>query len=423
NEESMEKIGKALGTLMYRRGLGKKAVVGNDVRKSGPALSSALRKGLLATGIDVLDIGTTSFGLALFSGYNEKCVTAYVTASHNPPEWNGVKFFEADCIGFFEKDNKEIGTIVESGEFHKGHGSEKKIDYRGKYADFLKTRFRRGEGLKIVLDCGNGSTSLVAPEIFRELGFDVVELFCDPHHEFPGRGPDVTEEACKKLGETIRRSGASLGIAFDGDGDRMAVVDEKGRFVTTDAIAVAFAKEMLRGKRRAKIICNIDCSMRMERELEPLGAEIIRIPVGNTFMMQSAKKHSAVFGTESSQHFVFPSYLPFDDGIVAGLKMAEMVSLSGKPASSFFTDPLPRKTSTIPCPEQRKQAVMEEIERFSEGYRIDKTDGIRYVFKDGWGLIRPSNTSPAIRITAESFSQEATNSIFDEMKRITEDIV
>lgn len=425
DESVMESIGKALGTLMHRKEMGNKVVVGNDVRLSSPSLSKALSRGLMASGVDILDVGTTSFGLTLFSGFTEKCVTAYVTASHNPPEWNGVKFFGPDCVGFFQDDNMEIGKIVKSGKFQQGKGTLAKIDRREQYIGFLESLFKPSRIVRIVIDCGNGSTSLIAPEAFRRAGFDVIELFSKADGRFPGRGPDVTKEACSKLGEKVRKERADFGIAFDGDGDRMAAVDEQGRYITTEALAVVFAKSMLRANGNKKVICNVDCSLLLEDELEPLGAKVIRIPVGNTFMMQEAKIQTAVFGTESSQHFVFPSYLPFDDGIVAGLKLASIATTSCGHFSSLFSglQLYPRKTKTIDCPEERKAGVMEEIERFSDGYKLEKIDGLRYIFDDGWGLIRPSNTSPVIKITAEGKTEKAVQDIFEKMKSLTEDII
>lgn len=421
-----EDIGKALGTFMHNKKLGETVVVGNDVRSSSPSLSVALRKGLAITGVKVLNAGTTSFGVALFTGMREKSVTAYITASHNPPEWNGVKFFGPDCIGFFEEDNKEIEHIVSSRDFHKGDPQkEQKVDYKDEYKEFLRERFRINRPLRVVLDCGNGATSLVVPKLFKLLGFDVIELFCEVDPQFPGRGPDVVEGSCGHLREAVIREGADMGLALDGDGDRIAVVDEQGRFISPDMLALILGREMLKG-RPGKVICNVDCSMLMERLLEPLGAEVIRIPVGHTFMMQHAKRHNAIFGVETSQHYVFPSFLPFDDGVVAGLKIAEMVSLSGRPLSSFFNglSPLPRKTKALPCPDERKKDVMKMVEReLAKEYEVDTIDGVRISPDGGWGLIRPSNTSPVIRITAEGETPAAMKNIYTKISKVLQGLI
>jgi len=418
-DDAMEDVGRALGTFMHERGLGRKAVVGNDVRASSPALSLALRSGLKETGIVALNAGTTSFGVAVFTGMQSRCVTAYVTASHNPPEWNGVKFFRADCIGFFENDNKEIGRIAAGGAFRKDSGGERAVDMKKAYEAHLLRKFRPARRLKIALDCGNGSTALVAPGLLKALGFDVAEIFCDVDPRFPGRGPDVTEDSCRHLGEAVRKHGADLGIAFDCDGDRVAAVDEKGKFITSDLLTVAFGRAILKGG-RGKIVCNIDCSMLIEGQLEPMGAEVMRIPVGDTFMMQRAKETGALLGAESSQHYVFPSYLPFDDGVVAALKLAEMVSLSDEPASSFFAglSTLPRRIGSVQCDDGKKAEVMEAVEEAVSGLESSSIDGVRISFEDGWGLIRPSNTSPAIRLTAEGATQKAAEVIYGRISNI-----
>jgi phosphomannomutase len=416
----MGDIGKALGTFMHRRGMGGKVVVGNDVRYSSPGLSKALRKGLSTTGVRVLNAGTTSFGVALFAGMEERAVTAYITASHNPPEWNGVKLFGPDCVGFLEKDNKEVGRLVSEGKFRRGTAQKgRKMDYRDRYKEFMCSRFKISRPLKIVVDCGNGAASIVAPWLFRALGFEAVDLFCEPDPNFPGRGPDVTEESCRCLMEAVTRTGADMGLAFDGDGDRVAMVDEKGKYVHADMMAVALGREMLKAG-PGKVVCNVDCSMLMERLLGPLGAEVVRIPVGNTFMMRNVMEHGAVFGSESSHHYVLPSYLPFDDGMVAGLKMAEMLSLSGSPLSSFFDglSPLPRKAGEFACPDGRKDNVMKGVETaLSKQHRVIAIDGVGVSLDDGWGLVRPSNTSPVIRVTAEGETRAAMEDIYSRLSR------
>jgi len=418
-DNAMEDIGKALAAFMRNRGLGRKVVVANDVRRSSPALSKALKSGLASSGAEILDAGTTSFGLALFTGMRNECVTAYVTASHNPPEWNGLKLHRPDSVGFFEKDNKEVGRIAASNAFVEGNGSGRTVDMKDEYVAFMRSRFKMARRLKVVVDCGNGSTALVAPEAFRAAGLDVVELFCNIDPDFPGRGPDVKEEQhCKRLGEEVRAHGADLGVAFDGDGDRMAAVDENGRFIGADLMTVAFGREMLKAG-HAKIVCNIDCSMLVERDLEPRGATVMRIPVGNTYMMQQTNAMGAALGAESSQHYVFPSYLPFDDGVVAGLKIAEMVSHADAASSLFIgLSTLPRKMGELHCADEEKTAVMKAAEELSKCYECSAIDGIKISFDDGWGLMRPSNTSPSIRLTAEGTTDEAAKRIYAELSKI-----
>ena len=418
DENIMKRIGAALGTFMLRRGMGKEVLIGNDIRESSPALSKAFIEGVTSMGINATDVGTTSFGVALFSGWRlDSDITVFITTSHNPPEWNGVKFFDKNLVGFFEEDNKEIGRIVMESDFEPewkigNKGNVKRADVKENYTSYLKKMFSFSKPIKVVVDCGNGSASMVAPEFFYSLPNlepDVIFHKADP--SFPERGADVKADNLIKLGEVVVEKGADIGVAFDGDGDRLGVVDENGKLVDPDRVMVVLGRKLLEHARKegadgGDIIVNVESSMIVEKMLEPYGGNIVRIPVGHTFMGQNVIQHNAIFGGEPSCHYIIPSYLPFDDAFVTSLKLIEILSKSSLTMSELVSDiPVyPKERVSVDCEDGNKFKVIDNLKRGLSG-RYDKVntmDGVRIDFPTGWALIRASNTTPVIRLTVEA---------------------
>lgn len=421
DEEIMRKIGMAVGTLMIRRNLGNRLLVGNDIRSSSPALSKAFIDGVASMGIEVTDVGTSSFGVALFSGWKlEADVTAYITASHNPPEWNGVKFFDRQLVGFFEESNTEIGRIVAEGDFelvktHESMGKIGEADASEEYKSYLKKSFSFSRPLKVVVDCGNGSTSLVAPGLFKSLpGIEAETISDNVDPSFTDRGADVEEKNLKRLGKAVVEMGADVGIAFDGDGDRLGVVDENGRFVRPERVMVVVGRKLLE-KSRGDVVTNVESSMILEKMLEPFGGNVLRIPVGHTFMGQNVIEHNAIFGGEPSSHYVIPSYLPFDDAVVASLKLIEILSQSSESLSSLVSGipAYPKERTNVDCHDSVKFRVVDSLKQsLSQKFKkVNTLDGIRIDLDNGWALIRASNTTPVIRLTVEATDGEQLESI------------
>lgn len=415
DEGVMEKIGMAVGTFMKRKGMSE-LLLGNDVRSSSPALSKAFISGLSSTGVNATDVGTTSFGAALFSGWSKEAgVTAYITASHNPPEWNGIKFFDRECVGFFEEDNKEIGRIAAECDFETGgRGIVRKADLTEEYVSYLSDRFLMKKPVKVVIDCGNGSTSVVAERVFKSLkNVDAEIIFGNVDSSFPERGADVEESNLSKLADAVKTSGADIGIAFDGDGDRVGVVDERGRYVQPEKILVMLAKRLIGNK--TDVVVNVETSMMVEKELEPLGAKIVRVPVGHTFLSQSVNENNSAIGGEPSSHYLLPQYMPFDDAMVAALKIIEVLSESESRLSEISDSirTFPKAKASVECDDETKFKVMKSLkESLSKKYEsINTMDGIRIELNGGWVLIRPSNTGPTIRITAEADSEKIAESL------------
>jgi len=422
--EIMERIGIVIG----RQNPGKKFVVGNDIRKSGEELKDALIEGLLCEGADIVYAGTASFGETLFAGWKmERDITLYITASHLPPEWNGLKLYYSNGEPFSEMQIKEIGDMAEKvSKIHRSAGKFRRADIRNEYIDFITERFSmlKGSNLKVVLDCGNGSMCLVAPVILKRLGFDVVELYCSVDSDFPNRESEPTPGSTKSLCKRVVEESADFGIAFDGDGDRCAIVDNKGNFLDGSLTGVLIGKHMnIKGK---NVIASISCSRNVEEELHPMGANVIRVPVGHTHLISACKKYQAVFGMEESGHIVMPEYFLFDDAILIPLKVAEILMKSRKSLSDIAgrIKVYASGKSEFYCNDNAKFAVIEELEQFFKGkYSIDKTDGIRLELENSRVIIRASNTSPKIRMHIESDTHENVQKLNQKFSEILKQII
>jgi phosphomannomutase len=397
---------------------GQKVSVAHDTRTTSPLLASALKAGLLEAGKEVLDVGMVPFGVAVFAGVQERVDTAaFVTASHLPPEWNGLKLYHNDGNGFEEDEIMEVARLLETAKPPTRWETAKapvEMDYVNKYIEFLAKKFKI-TGITAAVDCGGGSTAIAVPRLFDALGMKGPRIFCDVDPFFRGRSSEPTHDNVSKLRNEV--IGYDFGVAFDGDGDRAMVVDDKGRVVPPDTVGILLGKALMH-KRKGTILANVECSMAVEDVLTPLGATVKRIPVGHTFLTQYAKKYKALLGMESSGHFVLPDYYLFDDAVLVPLKIAELLSETDKPLSAMVDEipAYPRQKTTIPCADDRKFGVIEKLkERFiNEYHRVDALDGVRVDLPNGWCLVRASNTEPKIRVTCEGKTEEDVRKILDE---------
>ena len=432
---TMLKIGLALGTYAKQRSK-KSVVIGNDIRATSTLLSNAFISGLLSAGIDVTNVGTTSFGACAFSGWLlKKDITAYVTASHLPPEWNGVKLYTGEGIGFSAEENEKIRDIVLAGKeeavlWH-DVGNYHELDLREEYIEYIAKRFDRDifDGKRAVLDCGNGSMGLVALDVANRVNLKADALFPNPDPSFPNRPSEPTDATLGALKAEVPRRKADFGAAFDGDGDRVVIVDDRGRMLSADQCGVIIARALLK-ERTGTVLANVECSMLIERELEQLGGKIERIPVGHTFLTKAAKERDAVLGIESSGHYVIPSFFLFDDAMVIPLKIAEILVKTGRKLSELVDElpEFPKQRTNLQCGEAVKFEVMRVLaERLANEYgadRISTMDGIRMdMGEEGWALIRASNTSALIRVTVEGATEEIKDKLMREFVAVTEEAI
>ena len=420
DEELFFKIGFILGKAK------RKFVVGNDIRKSGKKLARALGEGLTFAKAKTIYTGTTSFGQTLFAGWKLKAYkTLFVTASHLPPEWNGLKIYYGNGIPISEKEIQTIKEKVLKLGNQKGKKRKpqvKKIDPKKDYLQFFLDKFShlKRNNLKLVLDCGNGSMCLSAPEVFKKLGFNLSEIFCKPDPDFPNRQSEPTFEATKFLREKVVSKKADFGVAFDGDGDRAVIIDDKGRYLKGDVVGMIIAKNILKISKNKKIVATLPCSMALEKELKD--AKIKRVQVGHTFLVLNCKKERAIFGVEESSHFCFPQYFWFDDAILVPLKISEILIKEKKKLSQIVDEIkiYPFEEIKFNCLDEIKFKVIKDLkDEFKKEYsKVTTIDGVRVNFDFGWILIRASNTSPIIRLYVEAENKEKLENLKEKFSKV-----
>lgn len=412
DEEIAEKIGSAYSTFMNAD----EVFVGRDVRLSSKSLTSALIDGIIKTGSDVCYIGIIPIGILYFAimHYN-KLAGIEVTASHNPKEFNGFKLCNGDMV-LFDKEIQKIREITESGNFKGGKGSLSNKNVVDDYKEYVEKNVSVDK-LKVVIDSGNGVCGFLAPEIFREIGCEVIELNSEPDGRFPNRDLDPMKPgAVDKLKETVVREKADFGVAFDGDGDRAGFVDEKGDLIQGDQMLAVFARKILE-KKKGKIVFDVKFSQAVIEDIEAHGGEPVMIRTGHPFLREKIMREKALLAGDLAPHTFFNDgrHYGFDDGIYAALRVAELVS--GEKLSDLV-ESLPRYFSTpeirIYCPEEKKFDIVEKIKGKFSDYKLITVDGIRIQSNMGWALIRASNTEPAVTLRFEG----KTKGALEEMKKL-----
>ena len=416
DEAVVETIGKAYGTYMTK--LGNYIVtIGHDCRVSSPDLSKAMITGVTSTGVNVVDLGMVTTPMVYFSLFNLAVHGGVIiTASHNPREYNGIKL----CAGrdsLFGEGIQEIRKIAEAGKFVKGTGNVKTHDIMDTYLEFLRRNVQIKPGLRVAIDCGNGMVGIVASKILKDFGCELTELYVEPDGRFPNHHPDPTvEENIKDLIDTVRSQGLQLGLGFDGDGDRIVVVDEKGAILWGDMLVLIFARQILKNNPRAKIIGDVKCSARLFKDIEGHGGIPIMWKTGHSIMKHKMKIEDAVLAGEMSGHIFFADrYYGYDDALYAALRLLEILSKTGKRISDFL-DSVPNAFSTpeirVDCPDETKfKLVNKTREELKKEYNIIDIDGVRVEFAHGWGLIRASNTQPVLVLRFEADSSERLHEI------------
>lgn len=412
--EVFYKIGLAAGTYVKYTMSGTHITIGGDIRQSSQSLAHAFIAGVTATGVHIDYTGTTSFGQTLYTGGALKAdLIAFVTASHLPPEWNGIKFYYGDGVGFPEQNLMAIRDLVLQDSFKLVSwdqiGQVTAVDATERYQDFFSSRFKFQKKIRVALDCGGASMTLSAPEIFTNIGLQVTPVFCDPDPSFSKRPSDPKPKNLTTLVQTVKNNHCDFGVAFDGDGDRAVIVDNTGQILSADQTGIIIGKHGLKNK-KGTIIVNVECSKTVKEQLEPLGHHIKQIQVGHTFLTLEAKQTHALLGIESSGHLIIPEYFLFDDAIVVPLKIAQILEQVKQPLHDLVIEfpSYPTRKEEIECTDTLKFEVITQLQQqLSKEYKqVNTLDGVRVDFKEGWVLIRASNTSPIIRLTAEADTQE-----------------
>lgn len=422
NEEISYLIGKALVCLAEKK-LGRRPKafsVGMDARLSSVTLKEHLIKGILESGTDVVDLGLCPTPLQYFSLFRLSVEGGVmITGSHNPPEFNGFKL-SIDKETISSNDIKELKEIIIKEDFKVSgiKGSVTKYDIVSDYVDFMVKKFSNFEGIKVVVDSGNGTAGIVAPKILKRLGAELIELYSEPDGNFPNHHPDpVVIENLKDLIDAVVSNKAHLGIGFDGDADRIGVVNEDGQIIWGDRLMIIFARDILSKNKGAKIIGEVKCSKVMYDEIEKMGGIPIMWKTGHSLIKKKMKQEGAVLAGEMSGHIFFSDdYFGYDDAIYAALRLIDIVKKAGKPYSiKKLLEGVKNMISTpeirIKCPDEVKFKVIDELKDFFVGYDCNYTDGIRVNFKNGWALVRASNTEPSLVVRFEAETEEELEEI------------
>ena len=416
-EEAVTLVGKALGTRIREAG-GRRAAVGRDARLSGPRFSARMIAALRSTGVDVLDLGVVPTPLVYFAahtaGVDGICV---ITGSHNPPQYNGLKLGLG--TGTYHGEGiQELRRLAESGAFATGQGGVTAHDVVTPYRRHVEGNLRFGpRRLKVVVDAGNGTGGVVAVPIFQALGVEVVPLFIEPDGTFPNHHPDPTvEENLRALQARVRETGADLGIAYDGDADRVGAVDEQGRVLWGDQLMILFARAVLKEVPGATIGAEAKCSVTLFDDIAARGGRALMWKAGHSIIKARMKEEHAELAGEMSGHIFFKHrWFGFDDGIYASGRLLELLSHADQPLSALLAD-VPRTFSTpelrFDCPEATKfELVRRAQEWFGSRYETVTVDGVRVIFPDGWGIVRASNTQPLLVLRFEAKTEARLHEI------------
>ncbi len=423
--ETVTNIGLAFGSFLKEES---NIAISRDGRLTSEVVENAFAAGAASTGLNIEKIGLVPIQVLNFWVWrNSKRLNGgvVVTASHNPPQFNGLRFRHGDGTGY-TWENQEIKKIFFKKDFREINWlkcGKIKLEESSKvcksYMDFVKERVTLRSKLKVVLDVGNGAASVLAPSVFKEVGAKVKVINSEINGLFPNRSPDPLEDPLNELRETVVSENADLGVGFDGDGDRAIIVDDKGRKVKTEIIGLILADYLAR--KNDSVVVGSSSSMILEEKLGEKGIKVFRTRVGDVFISEKLKEKKGVLGVEPSAHLFVSKYgFYFDDALLASLKLSEYLTEKKKKLSELINEipEFPLKRVNLECPDEKKFALVKELEEDfkQEGYRTEYIDGVRIILDEGWVLIRPSNTEPKIRITAEAKTNEKLRKYFEEFK-------
>ena len=423
-EEAARALGGAYAALLRERGVGGEVAVGRDNRPSGTALRNALVEGMTDAGVSVVDIGVVPTPLLYWSLHHLGVVGGIqITGSHNPPEYNGFKL----CLGtesLHGKDIQHLLELIRTGAAPGGRGAVRHEAVIDRYvADVAQRVGKLSRPMQVVYDCGNGAGALVAPQLMRAIGVQGTGLFCESDGTFPNHHPDPTVPAnLEDLIAAVKRDGAELGIAFDGDADRIGLVDDNGTIVWGDHILILYARDVLeRTGAGQPIIFDVKCSQALPHEIEKAGGKPVMWKTGHSLIKDKMKELRAPLAGEMSGHMFFgEGFYGHDDALYGAARLLRIVADSGRTVRELLAD-VPEFVSTpeirVDCADDRKFAVVEKaVEHFRRLHDVSDVDGVRVLFGDGWGLIRASNTQPILVLRFEARSGKRLHEIRAELE-------
>ena len=413
--EVVEALGKGFGTYI-KRGGGQEIALSGDIRLTTPDLMEQFKTGVLSTGVDVINIGILPTPANYYSMFSLGVAGAVqITGSHNPPEFNGFKL-SRDKKAVFGEAIQEIRVIIEKEDYETGEGSEASYDILTKYKRMIASKIDIKKPMKVVMDCGNAAGAICAPEIFKNLNVDLTELYCDVDGTFPNHHPDPTvKENLVDLISLVKQGSYDIGLAFDGDADRVGVVDETGDIVWADQLIALFLPEVV--EEGDEILYDVKCSQALEEMIVKYGGKPVMWKTGHSLIKQRMSELNCKLGGEMSGHIFFADdYFGYDDAIYVAARIVQTLSRTDQKLSQLKAE-LPKYYST---PEMRLEAESDEekfriakeaVAYFTENYDCSTVDGVRIKFGDGWGLVRSSNTQPVIVCRFEANTAERMEEI------------
>ena len=430
NEDSIAVISKSIAKKCYKESIDE-VVIARDGRLSSPFLLESLQESLNKNGINTINIGLATSPLLYFAAKKQVSRSGImITGSHNPKNYNGIKLVINDNpvsgTEIFELSKTDISL-------HNSNGGNKFLDIKNDYINEVKNNFNFKK-LKVVVDCGNGAAGVIAPDLLRAVGCEVIEIFCDVDGNFPNHHPDPGKEKnLVNLIEKVKQVSADVGVAFDGDGDRLGAVTSSGRLIYPDQMMMLFSKKILSNEGDKTIIFDVKCSDFLPQIIEENNGIPFMSPTGHFHIKNNIKKHNAVLGGEMSGHIFFNDiWHGFDDGHYSAIRLLDIMNETGSSLDDLLNS-LPVSYSTpelnIDVPEEKKFKIIEDfIENASIDGEKDFTDGLRASFENGWALLRASNTTPKLVLRFEADSQESLekiqNNFLEELKKflLNEDI-
>lgn len=427
-DELARELGRALGTFWTRRGA-RRVAVGRDCRLSSPRLHAALTDGILETGVSIVDVGMVPTPLLYFTVFHEDLGGGVqITGSHNPPEDNGFKIMSGH--GTLSGDEiAELRRTIEGGDYVTGpRGKSEALDIVPSYEGFVRGNVRMARtNLRFAIDAGNGAGGPAALAAMRAAGLEPVALLCEPDGRFPVHHPDPSQpENLEMLHATVKELGLELGIAFDGDADRIGVIDAQGHTLWGDELLILFAREVLRRRPGAAILGEVKCSQTLYDDIAKHGGRPILWKTGHSLIKKKMKEEHALLAGEMSGHVFFADrYFGYDDAIYAALRLLEIVAASERPLHELLAD-VPKTFATpelrVACPDDVKFAIVDRVrEHYRRTHEVIDVDGARILFGDGaWGLVRASNTQPVLVLRFEAKSRDRLAQIQSDVEALVE---
>jgi phosphomannomutase/phosphoglucomutase len=391
--------------------------IGRDVRLTSERIKNALIRGILSTGLNTVDIGICPTPVVYFSIVHlETDGSVMITGSHNPIEFNGLKMNEG-IPSLYGDDILALRTLIENQDFEKGAGTQSEKDILPDYKNYILENIHLERPLKLIIDAGNGTAGPIAPELYRKMGCDVYCLFCDPDGRFPNHLPDPTVlDFIKDLREKVVNEKADLGLGYDGDSDRVGVIDEKGNVVFADQLLALLSKEVLKKHPGTEIPFDVKCSQLVPEVIKESGGVPLMWKTGHSLIKAKMREVGAQLAGEMSGHIFYKDgYFGFDDGIYTSFRLVQLLASQNKTMSELIAE-LPSFVATpeirITCADDVKFDVIDQlIQSFKEKYEVIDVDGARVEFGDGWGLVRASNTQPVLVLRFEARTEERLEEI------------